>query len=416
MDRQIEHKRVSWGKLFIGIIAIGVVGLFIQSIYQHTNTDRLSIKGNQLSMDTAEVKTFKEYLSLFGTVEPLKTVYIDAVQGGKIEQILLEDGSMVEAGEQIMNLTNLDLQLSVLNQEAQIVNQINTIRNTSILMEQQSLALREQALDVDFQLDLLRKRTHRNKALYNGQAISEVEYLETQDEFNHLQRRQKLLRATIEKDSLFNMMQQQQMETTLELMNRNLLISQNSLKNLTVTAPVSGQMSGMSAEVGQLIRPGERIAQIDDLSAFRIQASVDEYYINRVFPGQEASFKMGNKSYTLILKKVYPDVQDGFFKIDLLFQGDRPKTIKRGQSIPLRLSLSDAAQRLQIAKGPYYQETGGQWIYVLSEDGSKAQKRTIVMGRQNPRYYEILEGLEPGEVVITSSYDTYKKRDELLLN
>lgn len=413
MDEKIEKKKPI-GKFIL--IAAGLIGLafFTASIYKNAGTSRLNVQQERLLTDTIHSGVFKEFITIFGTVEPLKTVYLDAIESGRIEEIFVEDGTMVEAGSPIMRLSNLDLQLDVLNQEAQIVNQINTIRYQGIVREQQSLNLREQGLDVAYQLDLLRKRTRRNKALYQDSVIAQVDYEETQDEYEHLLRRQKLLQATIAQDSLAQIAQEDQMATSLDLMRRNLNFAKNSLSNLIVSAPINGQLSSLDSEIGELISEGSRIAQIDVLDDYKIRARIDEFYISRIFPNQTGSFTMDGKSYELSIKKIYPEVLNGAFEVDLLFRGDRPKNIKRGQTISLKLSLSDETEAMLLAKGGFFQSTGGNWIFVLDKDGV-ARRRDIRLGRQNPNFYEVQQGLENGDIVIISSYENYGKKEELVV-
>lgn len=414
MDERIEKKKWSVKRIgWISVLAI-TAAVFLTAIYRDTGKSRLNVEKARLLTDTIETAVFKEFITIFGTVEPKKTVYLDAIESGKIEEIFVEDGAMVERGQAIMRLTNLDLQLEVLNQEAQIVDQINTIRYQGIVQEQQSLSLREQALDVTFRIDLLSKRTERNRLLYQDSIIPQVEYEETQDEYEHLLRRRELLNMTIKKDSLSQVLQTKQMETSVDLMRRNLEFAKNSLDNLVIKAPINGQLSAFDSEIGELISQGNRVAQIDVLEDYKIRARVDEFYISRIFPNQQGSFTLDDKDYQLRIKKIYPDVQNGAFEVDLVFVGDRPENIKRGQTISLKLSLSDDTQAMLIAKGGFFQSTGGNWVYVLGADGI-ARRREIRLGRQNPNHFEVLEGLSNGETVIISSYDTYGEKEELVL-
>lgn len=415
MDRKIEKKTWTWQRISLILGVVLLAGFLFSMVYRSSGTSRLNVERERLLLDTVNQGVFKEYITLFGVVEPIKTVYLDAVEGGRVEEVFVENGAIVKAGQQIMRLSNLDLELNVLNQEAQIVNQINDIRQTSILMDQQSLSLKDQALDVTFRLDLIEKRNKRNEDLYSDKVISQVEYEDTRDEYEHLIRRRNLLNATIEKDSIFQVMQANQMETTLDLMQRNLNFTRNSLAGLTIKAPIDGQISSLDSDVGQLITRGDRIAQIDILTNFKIRANIDEFYINRIFPQQEGTFVMENQTYTLRINKIYPEVTNGSFAVDLIFVGDRPERIKRGQTISLKLSLSDDTQAMLLAKGGYYQSTGGNWVYVLDPSGEVARKRNITVGRQNPNFYELVEGLQPGEVVIVSSYENYGDKEELIL-
>lgn len=415
MDRKIEKKTWTWQRISLIIGGVALAMVLISAIYRDAGTSRLNVERERLLLDTVHQGVFKEYITLFGVVEPIKTVYLDAIEGGRVENVLVENGTMVRKGQEIMRLSNLDLELNVLNQEAQIVNQINDIRQTSIMMDQQSLSLKDQALDVQFRMDLIEKRDQRNQALYNDKVISQVEFEDTRDEYEHLTRRRALLSATIDKDSVFQDMQKRQMETTLDLMQRNLAFARNSLDNLIIRAPIDGQLSSLDSEIGQLITRGNRIAQIDILDQFKINANIDEFYINRIFPQQEGTFTMEGQTYTLRIQKIYPEVTNGSFAVDLVFVGERPDRIKRGQTISLKLSLSDDTQAMLLAKGGYYQSTGGNWVYVLDPDAGIARKRNITVGRQNPNYYELVEGLQPGEIVIVSSYENYGDKEELVL-
>ncbi|NRB51110.1 MAG: efflux RND transporter periplasmic adaptor subunit [Saprospiraceae bacterium] len=415
MDKKIEKKRWSVQRIGLYVLGLAAAVFLFTAIYRDAGTSRLNVEQERLLTDTINHGVFKEYITLFGVVEPIKTVYLDAIESGRVEEVMLENGAMVEKGQEIMRLSNLDLQLNVLNQEAQVVNQINDIRQTSILMDQQSLNLKELALDIQFRIDLFEKRTARNSLLFKDSIISQIDYEETQDEYEHLVRRAALLEKTIEKDSLFQIMQQNQMTTTLDLMKRNLEFAKNSLDNLTIKAPISGQVSSLDSELGQLINRGERIAQIDILDNFKIRAQIDEYYISRIFPNQKGSFVMDGRTYTLTVNKIYPEVTNGTFEVDMLFEGEQPGNIKRGQSISLKLSLSDETQATLLAKGGFYQTTGGNWVYVLDANGGVARKRDIRVGRQNPNYYEVLEGLNDGDIVIVSSYENFGDKDELVL-
>ena len=415
MDKKIEKK--TWTLRRIGLIlgAVVAVAFLISAIYREAGTSRLNVEQERILTDTIHSGVFKEFITLFGVVEPFKTVYLDAVETGKIEEIFVEDGTMIQKGKPIMRLSNLDLQLNVLNQEAQIINQINTIRNQSILMEQQSLNLKQQALEVEFNIDLFQKRTARNKSLYSDSVISQVDYEEAQDEFEHHLRRRDLLAATIKQDSLYHVLQQNQMETSLDLMRRNLEFAKNSLNNLIIRAPIAGQLSSMDSEIGELITEGNRVAQIDVLDDYKITARIDEFYISRIFPQQEGSFTMDGKTYNLVIKKIYPEVTNGAFEVDLFFVGDRPNNIKRGQTISLKLSLSDETRAQLLAKGGFFQKTGGNWVYLIDRNDRVARKQDIKIGRQNPNYYEVLQGLEDGDIVIISSYENYGDKDELVL-
>ena len=414
MDRKIERKKWRWQRIVPIAVIVGLLVFVGQSIYRNSGTSRLNVQPERLLFDTVHQGVFQEFIPVTGAVLPIKTVLIGAVEGGRVESKFLEDGVLVKAGDRILQLSNPDLQLNYLNQEANIVQQINQIRQNSLMMEQQSLNLKETALDIDFQIDLFSKRVARNKSLHGDGVIAEVEFQETEDQFEHLQRRRVLLSQTIHKDSLNAEFQQQQMQNTLDLMQRNLAIAKRSLENLVVKAPIDGQLSGLTSELGELIVEGSQIAQVDDLSDFKIRVQIDEFYISRIFTGQNGSFDFAGKKYFLTIQKIYPQVINGAFAADMLFSGETPNGIKRGQTVSVKLELSAEEKALLVARGGYYQMTGGNWVYVLGDDGT-ARKRDIQINRQNPNYYEVVSGLQEGDIVITSSYDNFGDKDELVL-
>ncbi len=403
------------GRIILIVVAIAAVAFIAWNLRMGAGGSKLNVQTERLLFDTVNTGIFQEFIPVTGVALPIKTVIVGAIEGGRVEEKLVEDGAMVKAGTKILQLSNPDLQLNYLNQEANIVAQINQIRNTSLMMEQQSLNLRETALNVEFQIDLMSKRVERNQSLYGDGVIAEVEFQETEDEFEHLKRRKDLLYATIKKDSMSNEMQQQQMQNSLDLMERNLQIARQSLDNLVIRAPIDGQISGLTSELGELITEGAQIAQLDDLSAFKIRVRIDEFYISRVFTGQQGSFDFAGEKYNLEIIKIYPQVTNGAFEADMIFTEEAPSAIKRGQTVSVRLELSAQQEALLVAKGGYYQTTGGNWVYVLEPGGDKARKRDIRIGRQNPNYYEVTSGLQPGDIVITSSYENFGDKDELIL-
>jgi len=415
MDKKIEKKRFQPKKLLLYAVGLGVFVFLISAIWRDSGTSRLNVETERLLIDTIHNGAFQEFIPISGVVQPIKTVFIGALEGGQVEEIFVEDGSFVKKGEPILRLANSDLQISYLNQEANIVSQINQIRSSSIMMEQQSLALQEQSLDADYRLIQAQRKLDRNQKLYKDNVISQVEFQDNEDEFNYLKRRTRQLEKNLEKDSVFQGFQAQQMATTLDLMKRNLAFSKANLENLIVKAPIDGQLSSLDKEIGELISKGEKIAQIDLLDNFKVRARIDEFYISRIFSGQTGTFKFANETYELIIKKIYPDVTNGSFEVDLVFTSTPPKTIKRGQTVSIRLSLSNETQAVLLERGSFYQTTAGHWIYVLAPDGQKAYKKEIKIGRQNPTYYEVLQGLKPGEKVITSSYENFKDKEELVL-
>jgi HlyD family secretion protein len=415
MDRKIEKKKWTPTRIGIIVLVVAAVGFAIWNFQKGTGGSKLNVKIERLLFDTVKQDIFQEFIPVTGVALPIKTVLIGAVEGGRVDEKFVEDGALVTAGQHLLKLSNPDLQLNYLTQEANIVSQINQIRNTSLMMEQQSLTLRETALNVEFQIDLMSKRVKRNKSLYSDGVIAQVEFEETGDELEHLRRRKALLYATIRKDSLSTAMQQMQMQNSIDLMERNLKIARQSLDNLIVKAPIEGQISGLTSELGELIIEGSQIAQLDDLSKFKIRVRIDEFYISRVFTGQTGSFDFANKGFELEITKIFPQVTNGAFEADMTFKEIAPAAIKRGQTVSVRLQLSAQEEALLVERGGYYQTTGGNWVYVVEPGGSVAHKRDIRVGRQNPNYYEVIGGLKAGDVVITSSYENFGDKDELVL-
>ena len=414
MDRQIKRNKWSWSRIVIGILVFVTLGFLVREFYTSSQTSTLNVNSDRILVDTVARGTFQEFIPVTGIVLPIKNVLIGAIEGGRIEEKYMEDGAMVKAGQPILRLSNPDLQLSYLNQEATIVSQINQIRNTSLMMEQQSLSLRENAIDVDYRIDLLSNRVERNNELFKSGIISEVEYQETKDEYESLLIRKELLRRTVYKDSLSTSLQQQQMEASLDLMERNLVIARKSLENLVVKAPIEGQLSGLDAELGEMVVEGSHIAQIDNLSNFKVRVQIDEFYISRIFMDQQGSFIFAGDMYDLHIQKIYPQVTNGTFEADMLFTGELPEGIKRGQTVSVKLELSAQEEALLVSRGSFYQSTGGNWIYLIDPSGQVARRQEIRVGRRNPNYFEILEGLNPGDVVITSSYENYQDTEELI--
>ncbi|MCB9330509.1 MAG: efflux RND transporter periplasmic adaptor subunit [Lewinellaceae bacterium] len=415
MDRKITKKRFTWQRLLLAAVGLAIVGFLIASIWKNAGTSRLNVQSERLMVDTVGQGTFQEFIPVTGVVEPLRTVIIDAVEGGKVEEKFVEDGAFVKPNQPILRLSNPDLMVNYLNQEANIISQINQIRNTSILMEQQSLNLREQAVDVEYQLELNHGRLERNRSLLKDKVIAPVDVQEMEALYKNLKNRKNLLEATIKKDSAYQSLQQQQMSSSLDLMERNLAITRQSLEQLTVRAPIAGQLSGLNKELGESVARSENIGQIDDLSNFKVRVRIDEFYISRVFNDQEGSFEFAGKSYALKIKKIYPQVANGAFEADMVFVGKAPEGIKRGQSVSVRLELSAEEQATLLQRGGFYQTTGGNWVYVVDPSSGNARKRNVRLGRQNPNYYEVLEGLQTGDVVIVSGYENFGDKDELVL-
>ena len=415
MDRKIEKKVITLPRVLLVLGSLLFFGFVGNQFLNNTGETKLNVQADRLLIDTVQRGVFQEFIPVTGVVLPIRTVLMGAVEGGRVEERFVEDGANVKAGQSILRLSNPDLQLNYLNQEANIVSQMNQIQSNSLFREQQTLSLKETSLNIDYLLNLASTRLERNKKLGADGVIAKVEVDELGFEYENFKRRKELLQQTIKRDSISNAFQESQMETTLELMQRNLKIAQQSLDNLIVKAPIDGQLSGLTAELGELITRGAQIAQIDDLSNFKIRVRIDEFYISRIYAGQEGTFQFANDTYQLKIQKIFPNVQNGSFEADMHFTDKVPERIKRGQTVTVKLELSAQEEALLLAKGGFYQTTGGNWVYILKEDGASAFKQSIRVGRQNPNFYEVTEGLKPGDVVITSSYDNFGDKDVLVL-
>lgn len=415
MDKAIEKKR--WNLRFIA--KISAAGFFILLVaYIFLCADRrshLNVQAERLIISTVERGPFQVYISVSGTVMPIKTVYLDIVEGGRVETVFREAGSYVQKGDSLLLLANTALLLDIMNREAQLFEQRNNLRNTRLAMEQNRLNLQAQLVELDYEIQKAKRIKERNDQLYKKDLISRDDLKETEERYDYLIKKRQITIETQQQDSLFRAQQILMLEASVERIQVNLEIVKQNLENLLVRAPVSGQLTSLNAEIGELKSSGERLGQIDVLDGFKVRASIDEHYITRITPGLYGSFELADKTYRLVLTKTYPEVRDGRFEVDLEFASEVPEDIRRGQTVHIRLELGDLTEALMIPRGGFYSKTGGQWIYVVDGSGEYAVKREIRPGRQNPQYLEILEGLDAGEKVITSSYDNYGDAEVLVL-
>ncbi len=416
IDRKIDKKWWSAGRVALigaGLLFAGFVGYALLST---TGGKRLNVDAERITVAAVTDGPFQELISVTGTVLPRTTIYLDAVEGGRVEEVFVREGAEVEAGHPILRLSNNDLQLRLLSAEAQRIEQRDRLQNTQFNMEMNSLNLRQQLSEMNYQIERLGKRFERDSELYEKQLISAEDYETTQDEYAYWQRRKDLTLQAFHQDSLRMESQITQMESALERMERNFQVIQDNLENLIVRAPVAGQLSMLDAEVGQIRSVGSRFGQIDVLDGFRVRAQIDEFYISRVNIGQHARGDVGGQEFDLVARSVYPEVRDGRFEVDFEFDGPPPDGIRRGQTLRFRLEMSDPSQAVMVERGGFYQTTGGNWIYVLDPSGEFATRRFIQLGRQNPTHFEVLSGLESGEKVVTSSYETFGDADRLVLD
>ena len=415
MDKKIEDKRVikpkHWkyifGGVFVLIVIAGLVFRDPSSVYR--------VEKDKISIEEVVENQFQDYIRIIGYVEPISFVYLDAIEGGVVEEILIEEGSMVKAGDIILRLSNTNLNLSILNSEAQLAEKSNFLRETQINMEQQKLALERELIALEYDLIQKERTYHQNEELFKDELISREEYLRSGEDFNMAIKLKDLMLRRHKQDSIFRKNQVSKISQNLRSMQLNLELIYQRRENLNIKAQVDGQLGLLNPELGESIGVGERIGQINVLTSYKVKAEIDEHYIDRIRQGLTASFERQNDTFNLMVKKVYPEVRDGRFEVDLNFQGALPNNIRTGQSNHISLQLGESLNAVLVPRGGFFQSTGGQWIYVLTLDGNEAVKRPIRIGKQNPQYYEVLEGLEPGEQVVTSSYDTFGDNDKLLL-
>jgi HlyD family secretion protein len=374
------------------------------------------VEQDKLTIATVRQDEFQEFIPVTGNVLPMKTVYLDAIEGGQVERKFLEEGAVVKAGDTLLKLSNTNLLLDIMQRESQLFEHINNLRNTRLAMEQNKLSLRSQLLELDYRLAQLKENFSRNKKLVEKDLISKEEFEKTKFEYEYLLKKRDLTLDTYHQDSLYRVAQIQQLENSAQRMQANLSVVKQKLDNLTLRAPVAGQLSTLNAEIGELKTSGMRLGQVDILEGSKVRAGIDEHYIARIFPGQMAQTTIDGKDFALVVKKVFPQVREGKFEVDMEFAGNLPQDIRRGQSLQIRLELGNQTKAVLVPRGGFYQRTGGNWIYVVDRSGDFATRRSIRLGRQNPENFEVMEGLQPGEKVITSSYEGYDDIDKIVLN
>lgn len=415
MDRKIQKKR--WppkkiaGLSFTGLFFIFVVYNFILE----DRSSKLNVDAEKITISNVIKGPFLEFIPVTGTVLPIRTIFLDAIEGGQVDTIFIDAGSVVKQGDKILQLSNTTLHIQISSQDAQVVEQRNLLTSTRFNLEQNRLNIKRQLIDQEYQLKRLRRLYDRRRELLQKNLISREQFEATQDEYEYQMKRQQLNIESFRQDSVFQQVQIRQLETSLERLEQNLQIARKRLDDLVIQAPVSGQLTSLNAEIGQSISQGQRLGQIDVLDGFKVRAGIDEHYLARIDRGLEGEFDFAGRTYQLVIDKIYPEVREGRFEVDLEFVSASPEGIRRGQTLHIRLELGDLSEAVLVPRGGFWQKTGGQWIYVLSPSGDVATKRKIKLGRQNPQVLEVLEGLQPGEQVITSSYDSFGDIDKLIL-
>ncbi len=414
MDRIIEDKRLIKPKHYKYIASSVFILIILLILLFRDTTSTFRVDREKITIEKVFYGSFQDYIRIIGLVEPISIVYLDAVEGGMVEEILIEEGTMVKQGDIILRLSNTNLNLSILNSEAQLAEKANFLRETELNMLQQKLLLERDLLQLDYD-QIQKKRVYeRNKILYADELISREEYLLSEEDYNLTKKMKELTLQRHLQDSVYRKNQVAKISQNLENMQKNLELIYLRQENLNIKAPVDGQLGFLDAELGQSINIGQRIGQVNVLTSYKINAEIDEHYIDRVRKGLYAFFDRQTDTFHLELTKVYPEVRDGRFEVDLLFRNNQPQNIRAGQSYHISLQLGETQEALQVPRGGFFQSTGGQWIFVVSEDGNSAYRRDIRIGKQNPQYYEVLEGLKPGEMVVTSGYDLFGDNERLV--
>lgn len=415
MDKKIKKKTWTTKRIAMIVGGVVIVALFLYSFIFMDVRSTLNVEREKLTISTVQEDSFQEFIQVTGTVQPIQTIYLDAIEGGVVQEVYRESGTMVDQGDTILTLSNSNLQLNVLNREAQLYDQINNVRNSRLNLEQNTLQLREQLANARAERDILKAQYERQQKLIEKDLISEQEFEQTKENYEFQKQRYELTYESYRKDSVQAITQMQQLNDSEDRMYRSLSAVQSILDNLVVEAPTSGQLSTIELNQGQSISQGERIGQVDILDSYKVRVGIDEYHLSRISTGLQGSFNFNGQNHELVITKIYPVVTNGQFEVDMEFINEPPSGLTRGQTTRIRLELGESSDAVLLARGGFYQTTGGNWVFKVSEDGGQAVKQYIRLGRQNPEYFEVLSGLEPGDQVITSSYDTFGDNEVLNL-
>jgi len=414
MDRKIEKKKGLQKKHIIwiagGVLFLFLVGLVIFG--DHSSAFR--VERDKLTISTVEEGIFNDYISVIGTVEPITTIYLDAIEGGRVTERLIEEGSMVKKGDVILKLENRQLYQTILNSEASLAEKENYLRNTKVSFEAAQIASRKDMLDSRYRMTRRKRTYEQNEILIKNKYVPVEEYIQSKEDYEYEVKLLEINKIKAVNDSLLRTTSMQTLEEDLVKMRQMYQLVRARMDDLDVKAPVDGQLGMLDAEVGQLLSAGQRVGQINVLTDFKVTARIDEYYIDRIVHGLKCSFNRSGTQYNLVVRKVLPEVREGQFESEMVFEGTKPDNIRTGQTYQMRLELGEAGNAILIPRGGFFQSNGGQWVFVLNSNGSEAVKRNIRIGKQNPQYYEVLDGLTTGEKVITSGYELFGNADRII--
>jgi HlyD family secretion protein len=415
MDREIAKNRGIKLKHIIWAVAIVLFIIAARVIYNSGKEEVYKTSREKITISTVEEGFFSDYITVIGKVEPITTIYLDAIEGGRVVERLIDEGATVKKGDVILKLENRQLYQTILNSEAALAEKENYLRNTRINFEAELIQSRKNLLENSWNLKRKERQYKQNKQLFEQGLISKEEFLQSEEDYEFQAQMLKINKQKAITDSLIRVTSMQTLEADLKTMRQVLTLVRERLDNLNVKAPIDGQLGMLDAEVGQSISQGQSIGQIHVLTNYKVTALIEEHHVDKVFRGLEARLERNEKEYLLKVKKVLPEVRNGFFEVELVFEGDRPEKIRTGQTYHIRLELGMPEKALLVQRGGFYQSTAGQWAFVLNENGTEAEKRSIRIGQKNPGYYTITEGLKPGDKIITSSYDLYLKKEKIIL-
>lgn len=414
MDRIIKKKRWTTGRVLSLAAGIAFLMLMAWMFLFRDARSRLYVDAGELTITQVEKGEFQEFIPVDGVVFPRNTVYIDAVQGGIVESVFVEDGAILTKGDPILKLANANMELSYMDQETRMYDAINNLSNTLISLEQLRYTRQKEITQLNYDIDRISADFLRKEQFFKDKLISLKEFEDAMRDFEYSRKQLGITLRLRKLDSIAGVAQGNQINSSMARMNNNLALLKKNMDNMTIKSPANGKLSSFIVEIGETKSAGEHLGQIDLMDGFKLRANIDERYISRVFAGQKAEFDLGGKSYQLAISKIYTDVSNGSFQVDLLFDGDEPPGIKRGQTMQLRVQFSGASDALTLKRGGFFQETGGNWIFVVDPSGNFAIRRNIKIGRQNTSHYEVLQGLDAGEKVIVSSYESFGDKEKLV--
>ncbi|MFC7048715.1 efflux RND transporter periplasmic adaptor subunit [Emcibacter nanhaiensis] len=416
MDRRIERKKTPFTRRNLSIAAFVLLCALAFYFLYSSSGRSYRIDGSRVAVAEVVRGNFEDFIPVRSRVIPARTVFLDSIEGGRVEKIFVEDGARVEQEQPLVELSNTALQLDVISREAEVTEQLNNLRTIELSLEQNRLEHKRNLVEIDYQITRLTRQLDRRQELVKKGNVSQAEYENTQDELEYYQKRRQVTLESQASDERLQKQQMKQLTASTEQLEKNLVIARKNLENLLVRAPVAGKLTALNAEIGQSVARGERLGQIDDPEHFKLNTQIDEFYLGRVDIGQRALIEVGGREYSLTIQKVYPRVRNGQFEVDMIFAGDRPQNIRRGQTIQTKLYLGDTDKAVVIPNGSFYSDTGGAWIFVVNPAGDVAVRRDVRLGRRNTRVIEVLDGLEPGEKVITSPYTNFLEMDRLDLD